>query len=88
LENIQKEKLQFKKEVIEVTTQDADWNDVVEMQEVLSLLWTSNVKLPNCDIEVDEKEIVKTNLKDLQDWNFMDYKNKIIKKEIKKQTKK
>jgi hypothetical protein len=63
---------------------DPDGNDVVVKQEILSLIWSSNVKLPNCDEEIDEKEITKAKVKDLQDWNFIDHERKIRKRELKK----
>ena len=87
IERDQTQKLQFKRETIEVTIQDAEGNDIVEKQEVLSLLWSSNVLLPNCDVQMDWSEVTKTKLKDLQDWNFIDREKKIRKKELKKEAK-
>lgn len=78
-EQKKKKKLQFKKETIDVISTDPKGIETTEAIEVLLYLWTSNIQLHDCDIEIDEQDIKKKDLKELQNWSFMDKDFKIFK---------
>ena len=52
----------------------------------VGFLWTSNVKLVDCDVEIDEKDIKKTELTQLQSWKSMDTEKNMLQFDIETKT--